>query len=98
MRHFTSIHVNDLQQLLKEALEIKNDPYLFEKLGRHKNMFLLFFNSSLRTRISAQRAAENLGMKTIVFNINEEGWKIETELGVVMDGEMPNISKKLQQS
>ncbi len=50
-------------------------------------MCLLFFNSSLRTRISTQRAAENLGMKTIVFNINEEGWKIETEFGIIMDGD-----------
>jgi len=56
-------------------------------LGMHKTMCLLFFNSSLRTRLSTQKAAENLGMKTIVFNINEEGWKIETEFGVVMDGD-----------
>lgn len=88
MKHFTSIRdVADLNQMLKEAFEIKKDPYKFENLGKHKTMCLLFFNSSLRTRISTQKAAENLGMKTIIFNINEDGWKIETEFGVVMDGD-----------
>jgi N-succinyl-L-ornithine transcarbamylase len=88
MNHFLSINdVTDLKLLLKTAFELKKDPYKFEHLGKHKNMCLLFFNSSLRTRISTQRAAENLGIKTIVFNINEEGWKIETEYGVIMDGD-----------
>lgn len=88
MKHFTSIHdVTDLNQMLKEAFEIKKDQYQFENLGKHKTMCLLFFNSSLRTRISTQKAAENLGMKTIILNINEDGWKIETEFGVVMDGD-----------
>jgi N-succinyl-L-ornithine transcarbamylase len=88
MKHFTSVHdVVDLKGLLHEAFAIKKDPYQFEKLGHHKTMCLLFFNASLRTRLSTQKAAENLGMKTIVFNINEEGWKIETEFGVVMDGD-----------
>ena len=88
MKHFLSINdVTDLKKLLNTAFEIKKDPYKFEHLGKHKNMCLLFFNSSLRTRISTQRAAENLGIKTIVFNINEEGWKIETEYGVIMDGD-----------
>jgi N-succinyl-L-ornithine transcarbamylase len=88
MKHFTSIHdVTDLKGLLKEAFEIKKNPYQFEHLGKHKTMCLLFFNSSLRTRLSTQKAAENLGMKTMVFNINEEGWKIETEFGVIMDGD-----------
>jgi len=88
MKHFLSIHdVTDLHELLKTAFEIKKDPHKDELLGKHKNMCLLFFNSSLRTRISTQRAAENLGMKTVVFNINEEGWKIETEFGIIMDGD-----------
>jgi N-succinyl-L-ornithine transcarbamylase len=88
MKNFLSIHdVTNLHELLKTAFEIKKDPYKDELLGKHKNMCLLFFNSSLRTRISTQRAAENLGMKTIVLNINEEGWKIETEFGVIMDGD-----------
>jgi N-succinyl-L-ornithine transcarbamylase len=88
MKHFTSIHdVTDLKAMLKEAFQIKKDPYQFEQLGKHKTMCLLFFNSSLRTRLSTQKAAENLGMRTMVFNINEEGWKIETEFGVIMDGD-----------
>lgn len=88
MKHFTSVHdITDLKGLLQEAFAIKKDPYQFEHLGKHKTMCLLFFNSSLRTRLSTQKAAENLGMKTLIFNINEEGWKIETEFGVIMDGD-----------
>jgi N-succinyl-L-ornithine transcarbamylase len=88
MKHFTSIHdVQDLKSLLNEAFIIKKDPYQFENFGKHKTMCLMFFNSSLRTRLSTQKAAENLGMKTMIFNINEDGWKIETEFGVVMDGD-----------
>lgn len=88
MKHFTSIHdVADLKQLLREAFEIKKNPYALETLGKHKTACLLFFNSSLRTRLSTQKAALNLGMNCIVFDINEEGWKIETEYGVVMDGD-----------
>lgn len=88
MQHFTSIaDVKDFPKMIQEAFLIKKNPFQFEQLGKHKNMCLLFFNASLRTRISTQRAAENLGMKTIVFNINEEGWKIETEFGVIMDGD-----------
>jgi N-succinyl-L-ornithine transcarbamylase len=88
MKHFTSVNdVTDLKQLLSEASEIKKDPYKFEHLGKHKTMCLLFFNSSLRTRLSTQKAAENLGMKAIIFNINDEGWKIETEYGVIMNGD-----------
>jgi N-succinyl-L-ornithine transcarbamylase len=88
MKHFTSIHdVTDLKTLIKEAFVIKKDPHQFEALGRHKTMCLLFFNSSLRTRLSTQKAAENLGMKTMILNINEDGWKIETQFGVIMDGD-----------
>ncbi len=88
MKNFLSItDVDDLGELIKTAFEIKKNPYKYEHLGKHKNICLLFFNSSLRTRISTQRAAENLGMRTIVFNINEEGWKLETEFGVIMDSD-----------
>lgn len=88
MKHFTSIHdVANLKQLLKEAFEIKKDPYALETFGKHKTACLLFFNSSLRTRLSTQKAALNLGMNCIVFDINEDGWKIETEYGVIMDGD-----------
>jgi N-succinyl-L-ornithine transcarbamylase len=88
MKHFLSINdVTDLNGLIKEAREIKKNPYALEHLGKHKTMCLLFFNSSLRTRLSTQKAAESLGMKTMVLNINEDGWKVETEFGVVMDGD-----------
>lgn len=88
MKHFTSIHdVANLKQLLKEAFDIKKSPYALEHLGKHKTACLLFFNSSLRTRLSTQKAATNLGMNSIVFDINEDGWKIETEYGVIMDGD-----------
>lgn len=88
MNHFLSIHdVPDLKALIKEALTVKKNPYAYEHLGKHKTMCLLFFNASLRTRLSTQKAAENLGMKTMVLNINEDGWKVETEFGVVMDGD-----------
>ncbi len=88
MKHFTSIRdVANLKLLLKEAFEIKKNPYSLEHMGKHKTACLLFFNSSLRTRLSTQKAAQNLGMNCIVFDINEEGWKIETEYGVVMDGD-----------
>jgi N-succinyl-L-ornithine transcarbamylase len=52
-------------------------------------MVLIFFNSSLRTRLSTQKAAMNLGMNTMVLNVNEDGWQMESELGVVMDGDKP---------
>ncbi|MDR1673792.1 MAG: N-acetylornithine carbamoyltransferase [Bacteroidales bacterium] len=88
MRHFTSVHdVTDLQALLQEAVEIKREPFRYETLGRHRTMGLLFFNSSLRTRLSTQKAAQNLGMNTMALNVNEDSWKIETEFGVVMNGD-----------
>ncbi|MDR0815155.1 MAG: N-acetylornithine carbamoyltransferase [Bacteroidales bacterium] len=88
MRHFTSVHdVTDLKKILQEAAEIKNNPYQYETVGKHKTMGLLFFNSSLRTRLSTQKAAQNLGMNTMVLNVNEDSWKIETEFGVVMNGD-----------
>jgi N-succinyl-L-ornithine transcarbamylase len=88
MKHFLSIHdVSNLKALVKEALEVKQNPYGFDHLGKHKTMCLLFFNSSLRTRLSTQKAAESLGMKTMILNINEDGWKVETEFGVIMDGD-----------
>ena len=88
MRHFTSIHdVANLKELLAEALIIKDNPFQYETLGKHRTMGLLFFNPSLRTRLSTQKAAENLGMNTMVLNINEDGWKIETQFGVVMNGD-----------
>lgn len=90
MRHFTSVKdIGDLQKALKVAFEVKQSPFGWSHLGKNKTMVLIFFNSSLRTRLSTQKAAMNLGMNTMVLNVNEDGWKMESELGVIMDGDKP---------
>ena len=90
MRHFTSVKdIADLKQAVEIAFDIKRNPFAYSHLGKNKTMVLLFFNSSLRTRLSTQKAAMNLGMNTMVLNVGEESWQLETELGVVMDGDKP---------
>ncbi len=90
MRNFTCVHdLGDLKQAVKEALEIKKDRFKYTELGRNKTLLMIFFNSSLRTRLSTQKAAMNLGMNTMVLDINQGAWKLETERGVVMDGDKP---------
>jgi len=87
MRNFTSIQdVDDVNILVSEAIELKKNPFLFENLGKRKTLGLIFLNPSLRTRISTQKAANNLGMNTMVMNLDKEGWALETEDGVVMNG------------
>lgn len=86
----TFFHVSDIGDLsaaLKEAEEIKKNRFAYKHLGENKTIMLVFFNSSLRTRLSSQKAAQNLGMNAIVLNIGQDSWKLETELGVVMDGD-----------
>lgn len=83
-------HVQDIGNLdaaLKEAMDVKRTPFAWKHLGENKTIMLVFFNSSLRTRLSSQKAALNLGMNPIVLNIGQDSWKLETELGVVMDGD-----------
>ena len=88
MRHFTSVHdIGDLKSALERARFVKENPFADKDLGRDKTMLLIFFNSSLRTRLSTQRAAMNLGMNVIVLDVNQGAWKLETERGVVMDGD-----------
>lgn len=95
MKQFTSVYdIPDLSQALKEAFEIKKNPFATPTLGKHKTAVLIFFNSSLRTRLSTQRAAFNLGMDVIVLDINRDGWKLETEMGVVMDSDKPEHIKE----
>ena len=90
MRHFTKVQdIGDLKQAVKDALEIKKDRYRNTELGKNKTLMMIFFNSSLRTRLSTQKAAMNLGMNTMVLDINHGAWKLETERGVVMDGDKP---------
>ena len=86
----TFLKVDDIGPLdlaVKEALEIKKDRFALESLGKNKTLLMLFFNSSLRTRLSTQKAAMNLGMNVMVLDVNQGAWKLETERGVVMDGD-----------
>lgn len=88
MRHFTNVKdLGDLHIALQEALEIKKDRFKYVELGRNKTLLMVFFNSSLRTRLSTQKAAMNLGMNVIVLDVNQGAWKLETERGVIMDGD-----------
>ena len=90
MRHFTSVkEIGNLDLAVKEALEIKADRFKYSNLGKNKTLMMVFFNSSLRTRLSTQKAALNLGMNVIVLDINQGAWKLETERGVIMDGDKP---------
>jgi len=86
----TFLHVQDIGSLdvaLREAAEIKADRYKYESLGCHKTVLLIFFNNSLRTRLSTQKAARNLGLDVVVLDVNQGAWKLETKRGVVMDGD-----------
>ena len=88
MRYFSNVKdLGDLRQALQEAKEIKNDRFKYVELGKNKTLLMVFFNSSLRTRLSTQKAAMNLGMNVIVLDVNQGAWKLETERGVVMDGD-----------
>ena len=90
MKHFTSVHdIGDLQTALQKAKFVKENPFADQHLGKNKTLMLIFFNSSLRTRLSTQKAGMNLGMNVIVLDINQGAWKLETERGVVMDGDKP---------
>ncbi|WP_219222902.1 acetylornithine carbamoyltransferase [Pedobacter antarcticus] len=87
MNQFTSVNdVNDISQLVNDALTLKQNPYSQEHLGKHKTIGLVFLNPSLRTRLSTQKAAINLGMSVMVMNMDKEGWALETADGVVMNG------------
>lgn len=79
--------IGDLGKALEEARQVKATPFAWQHLGKNKTIILIFFNSSLRTRLSSQKAALNLGMNPIVLNVNGDSWKLETQLGVVMDGD-----------
>lgn len=90
MKHFTSVHdIGDLQTALQKVRYVKENPFADQELGKNKTLMLIFFNSSLRTRLSTQKAGMNLGMNVIVLDINQGAWKLETERGVIMDGDKP---------
>lgn len=87
MKKFTSIQdVPDLPDWLALARKVKAQPFDFQKYGKNKTLGLLFLNPSLRTRLSTQKAAQNLGMQVMVMNMQQDGWAIEMEDGTVMDG------------
>lgn len=88
MKRFLTVgDIGNLDEALREARDVKANPFKWHDLGRNKTIILVFFNSSLRTRLSSQKAAQNLGMNAIVLNIDKDSWKLETEMGVVMDGD-----------
>ncbi|HRN15532.1 MAG TPA: acetylornithine carbamoyltransferase [Xylanibacter oryzae] len=88
MKTFINVQdIGDLSKALDEAKEIKNDRFKYQSLGKNKTLMMIFFNNSLRTRLSTQKAAMNLGMNVIVLDINAGAWKLETERGVIMDGD-----------
>lgn len=87
MKHFTTVHdVKDVEGLVSEAMVLKKNPFAFSHLGRNRTLGLIFLNPSLRTRLSSQKAAMNLGMHVMVMNIDKEGWALEMEDGAIMNG------------
>ncbi|RXK49810.1 Rossmann-fold NAD(P)-binding domain-containing protein [Aquirufa rosea] len=88
MHHFTSIHdAYNIPQLVNEALLMKRAPFSDCFIGKNKTIGLLFFNSSLRTRLSTQKAAQNLGMSVMVMNVGADSWQLEMNEGVIMNGD-----------
>ena len=88
MKKFTCVDdIGPLDKALAEAAEIKRDRFAFTELVKNKTLLIIFFNSSLRTRLSTQKAAMNLGMNVMVLDVNQGAWKLETERGVIMDGD-----------
>jgi N-succinyl-L-ornithine transcarbamylase len=87
MKQFISVKdVTNINALVEKALSYKQQPLLDKNLGAHKRIGLLFFNPSLRTRLSTQVAAKNLGMEPILFNVDKEGWALEFSEGAIMNG------------
>ncbi|MBR99571.1 MAG: acetylornithine carbamoyltransferase [Flavobacteriaceae bacterium] len=87
MKNFISIDdLSDFEKSVSEAIDLKNNSLKFNSLGKNKSLAMLFFNPSLRTRLSTQKAAQNLGFNTMVMNFNDEGWKLEFQNGVEMNG------------
>jgi len=84
MKKYTNIDdIENVPEIIQEAIQLKANPFQFEDLGKHKTLIMLFFNSSLRTRISTEKAAKNLGMDVMVLNVND-AWNLEYEDGTVM--------------
>jgi N-succinyl-L-ornithine transcarbamylase len=87
MKHFTSAHdVRSISELVEKALTYKSNPWKDERLGKHKRIGCLFLNPSMRTRLSTQIAAQQLGMETVIFNVGQDGWALEFSDGAIMNG------------
>src|SRR5688572_1623568 len=87
MKNFISVNdVSSIDALVKQALEYKRNPLQHQQLGKNKRIGLLFLNPSMRTRLSTQIAAQNLGMEAIVFNVSQDGWALEFEEEAIMSG------------
>ena len=96
MRNFTCVQdLGNLKQALAEAFEIKKDRYQFTGLGKNKTLLMIFFNSSLRTRLSTQKAAMNLGMNTMVLDVNQVAWKLKPNAASSWMATSPNTSWRL---
>lgn len=88
MKKFLGVQdIGNLNDAVAEALEVKRNRFAYKHLGQDKTLLMIFFNNSLRTRLSTQKAAMNLGMNVMVLDVNQGAWKLETERGVVMDGD-----------
>lgn len=85
-KFFSVADIDDLETVVQEALTMKANPYARRELGKNKTLGLVFLNPSLRTRLSTQKAAMNLGMDVMVINMDKDGWALETQDGVIMDG------------
>lgn len=95
MNQFLSVKdAHNINDLIQKALDYKANPFRDKALGANKTMGMIFLNPSMRTRISTQRAARNLGMEVIVFNLDKEGWQLEFEDGVVMNGTKAEHAKE----
>lgn len=87
MKLFSSVHdIDNIQSIVAEALALKANPFAHQTLGKNKTLGLVFLNPSLRTRLSTQKAAANLGMQVMVMNMDKDGWALETQDGIVMNG------------
>jgi N-succinyl-L-ornithine transcarbamylase len=88
MKNFFNVEdIGDIDKALAEAQEVKKNRFAYQQLGKNKTLLMIFFNNSLRTRLSTQKAALNLGMNVMVLDVNAGSWKLETERGVIMDGD-----------
>lgn len=96
MRHFTNVKdLGDLNIALKEAFEVKANRFGYKELGKNKTLIMIFFNSSLRTRLSTQKAAMNLGMNVMVLDINQGHGSLRPSGEWLWTVIRPNICSKL---